>query len=294
MKTPFGMTLEDSTTLLSNNAYVDTSTFVLSESRFNFTHLRFVTGYANDGYTIFEIPVTANKYFASAWPTGANSDVYRVFLFAEWTSDYSFTVRTGKNLWWVGGNGPALNSTEIRSNLTSAPDSYQCRPFYVIEGLCRKNKKIIPLDLNSWTVVNTNTITLKGGRLVQLGVGGWHENAYKAFTVAESGTYKVSYDYKIINARCGNHGTYGYGLWFTQNSPNVDDTAQYNFYNNSANRTGTVILAQGETGSNKTGHVSYNVSCNAGTTYYLWLPGAALDDGTTFNIDYINIKLTKV
>jgi len=294
MRTPFGMTLEDSTTLLSNNTYVDTSTFVLSESRFNFTHLRFVTGFANDGYTIFELPITTNKYFAIAWPTGAGVDLYRVFLFAEWTSDYSFTVRTGKNLHWVGSNGPALNSTEIRSTLTNAPNNYQCRPFFVIEGLCRKNKKIIPLDLNSWTVVNTNTITLKGGRLVQLGVGGWHENAYKAFTVTESGTYKVSYDYKIINATCGNHGTYGYGIWFTQNSPNVDDTAQYNFYNNSVNRTGTVILAKGETGTNKTGHVEYNVTCNAGTTYYLWHPGAALNDGTTFNIDLINIKLTKV
>lgn len=297
MRILYGMRKEDATLIGGdryNDWYTDVSTYTISESRFNFTHLRFQIGYANDGYTVFEMPVTANKYFTMTWPTGAGNDCYRIFLFAEWTSDYSFTVRTGKDLWLATAGGSTMSNTIIKSVMNNAPNTYECRPIKSIEGLHRKNKNVIPLGLNNWTVVNTNTITIKGGRLIQLGKSGWHENAYKSFTVPESGTYKVSLDYKIINATCGSHGTYGYGIWFTQNSPNVDDAAQYNFYNNSANRTGTVILAKGETGTNKTGHVEYNITCNAGTTYYLWHPGAALDDGTTYNIDLINIKLTKV
>lgn len=293
------MKLEDSTFILgkshsADDQYIGTSTFVLSESRFNFDSLRIGLGYSNDGFTIFEIPVTENKYFCVSWPTGAGADLYKIFVFIEWENDYTFTGRTGKDLWLKYGTSELFNNTKISSKLTDAPNTYKCRPFKWIEGLCRKNKNVIPLDLNTWTIHNTNTITIKGGRLIQLGIGGWHENAYKAFTVPETGTYKVSYDYKIINARCGNHGTYGYGLWFTPNSPAVDDSAQYNFYANSANRTGTVILNTGETGTNKTGHVEYNITCNSGTTYYLWHPGAALDDGTTYNIDLINIRLTKV
>lgn len=291
------MTLEDSTVLNGNidsDSYVDTSTYVLSESRNNFTHIRFSLGYTNDGFTTYEIPVTENNYFVVHFPTGAGSDLYKVWAFVQWDNDYSFTVKTGKDLWVTSFNGAKFNNNIIASNLSTAPNDYRCRGFRNICGLCRIDKNVICLDLNTWTIHNTNTITIKGGRLIQLGVGGWHENAYKAFTVPESGTYKVSYDYKIINATCGSHGTYGYGIWFTQNSPAVDDTAQYNFYANAANRTGTVILAKGETGTNKTGHVEYNITCNAGTTYYLWHPGAALNDGTTYNLNLINIRLTKV
>jgi hypothetical protein len=293
MRSLLNMKLEDST-VIGNEQYIDTSTWVLSESRFNFESLRIKLGYNNDGFTIFEIPVTENNYFCITWPTGAGSDLYRVFVFVEWISDYSFITRTGKDLWVTSFSGASFSNNTIASNLTTSPNDFRCRPFVSIEGLTRKNKNVITLDLNTWTVVNTNTITIKGGRLIQRGVGGWHENAYKAFIVPETGTYTVSYDYKIINATCGSHGTYGYGLWFTPNSPAVDDTAQYNFYVNAANRTGTVILAKGETGTNKTGHVEYNITCNAGTTYYLWHTGAALNDGTTYNIDLINIKLTKV
>lgn len=293
------MKLEDSTfisntTQTKNDQYIDTSTYVLAESRFNFDSLRLAVGFSNDGYTIYELPVTENKYFCLSFPTGAGTDLYKIFIFVEWISDYSFTVMTGKDLWLKYGTSEMFNNTNISSRLTDAPASYKCRPFAWIEGLCRKNKTVIPLDLNTWTIHNTDTITIKGGRLIQLGIGGWHENAYKSFTVPETGTYRVLYDYKIVNAKCGNHGTYGYGLWFTQNSPAVDGTAQYNFYENSANRTGTAILAKGETGTNKIGQVAYDITCNAGTTYYLWHPGAALDDGTTYNIDLINIRIIKV
>lgn len=298
MKSLIGMDLEDSTFILNtaqnaDSQYVSTSTYVLSESRTNFKSLRIGLGFSNDGFTIYEIPVTENSYFCVSFPTGAGADLYKIFLFVEWTSDYSFTVRTGKDLWLKYGSTALFNNNVILSYLNNAPDTYKCRPFGFVQGLCRKEKDVIPLDLNTWTIYNTNTITIKGGRLIQLGVGGWHENAYKAFTVPETGRYTVSYDYNIVNARCGNHGTCGYGLWFTQNSPAVDGDSQKSFYANSANRTGTVILSQGETGSNKKGHVSYTINCTAGTTYYLWHPGASLDDGTTYNLDLINIRLTK-
>lgn len=295
----FGMKKEDSTYILGSagttaDGYTDSATFTLAESRFNFTHLRFRCGFPNDGYTIFEMPVTNNKYFTLTLPTGAGNDCYKIFVFCEWTSDYSFTGRTGKDLWLATANGTTMTNTTIASILTTSPNDFRCRPVASIAGLNRKVDDGIHLDLNTWTVYNTSTITIKGGRLIQLGVGGWHENAYKSFTVPVTGTYRVSYDYNILNARCGNHGTWGYGLWFTQNSPAVDGDSQYNFYANSANRTGTVILSQGETGTNKTGHVSYTINCTAGTTYYLWHPGASLDDGTTFNFDFINIKVQKV
>jgi hypothetical protein len=299
MRSLLGMKLEDVTMLAGSYAntdslYVNTSTYVLPESRFNFESLRIKVGYSNDGFCIYEIPVTENKYFCVSWPTGAGSDLYKIFLFIEWDNDYTFTVKTGKDLWLKYGSSELINNNKISSKMTDAPATYKCRPFAFVAGLCRKNKTVIPLDLNTWTIHNTETITIKGGRLIQLGIGGWHENAYKSFTVPETGTYRVLYDYKIVNAKCGNHGTHGYGLWFTQNSPAVDGTAQSSFYENSANRTGTAILAKGETGTNKTGHVSYNITCNAGTTYYLWHPGAALDDGTTYNIDLINIRIIKV
>lgn len=293
----FGMKKEDSTLIGGdhfNDWYTGNSTYTLSESRFNFTHLRFQIGYANDGYTVFEIPVSTNKYFTLTWPTGAGNDCYRIFLFAEWVSDYCFTVRTGKDLWLATYGGSTMSNNIIKSVLTESPNSYKCRPVKAIEGLYRKDKNIIPLDLNTWSVVSGNPITIKGGILIQTGIGGWHENAYKAFTVPESGTYEISYYYKIINARCGDHGTYGYGLWFTQNNPNVDGTAQNNFYTNSANRTGAVIIPKSTTKQNITGFVKYNVNCNAGTTYYLWHPGAALNDGTEYSFDFVNIKARKV
>lgn len=297
MRVLYGMQKEDATLIggdRSNDWYTGTSTYTMSESRFNFTHLRFQVGYGNDGYTVFEIPVTTNKYFTMTWPTGAGNDCYRIFLFAEWVSDYCFIVRTGKDLWLATANGSTMSNTVIKSVLTESPNSYKCRPIKAIEGLNRKDKKVIPLDLNTWTVVSRNPITIKGGYLTQTGIGDWHENAYKSFTVPESGTYEISYYYKIIKARAGNHATYGYGLWFTQNNPNVDGSAQFNFYTNSANRTGTVIIPKSTTKENVAGFAKYNVTCNAGTTYYLWHPGAALDDGTAYSFDFINIKARKV
>jgi hypothetical protein len=134
-------------------------------------------------------------------------------------------------------------------------------------------------------------LSINGDTITQLGVGGWYESMFVSFTIPISGSYKISYDYNITKAKVGNHGTYGFGLWLTTNNPNVTGDAQYNFYNNVANRTGALIGAQNEDLTGKQGKVSFNVDLIAGTTYYLWYPGAALDDGTTYTLTFTNINL---
>ena len=145
------------------------------------------------------------------------------------------------------------------------------------------------LPLSNWTIVNTNTLSINGDTITQLGVGGWYESMFVSFTVPETGSYKISYDYNITNAKVGNHGTYGFGLWLTTNNPNVTGDSQYNFYMNTDNHTGGNIGSQGEDISGKSGNISFTTTLNAGTTYYLWYPGAALDDGTTYTLSFTNL-----
>ena len=150
----------------------------------------------------------------------------------------------------------------------------------------------IDLSPSLWTIVNSNTISISGDTITQLGVGGWHEAAYIPFTVPETGNYFVSYSYDLVNPVCGNHAPYGFGLWFTPNLPNVDDAAQGDFYIDSANRTGDVILAKNETATNKKGEVRYSITCTSGVTYYIWYPGGALNDGSTYTLRFKNIRVT--
>ena len=145
------------------------------------------------------------------------------------------------------------------------------------------------LPLSNWTIVNTNTLSINGDTVTQLGVGGWYESMFVSFTVPETGSYKISYDYNITKAKVGNHGTYGFGLWLTTNNPNVTGDAQYNFYMDSNNHTGGNIGSKGEDISGKSGTISFITTLNAGTTYYLWYPGAALDDGTTYTLSFTNL-----
>ena len=147
------------------------------------------------------------------------------------------------------------------------------------------------LPLSNWTIVNTDTLSINGDTITQLGIGGWYESMFVPFTVAETGSYKISYDYNITTAKVGNHGTYGFGLWLTTNNPNVSGTDQSSFYNDSSNRTGFVIGVQNEDISGKHGKATFDVNLVAGTTYYLWYPGAALDDGTTYTLTFTNIRV---
>ena len=147
------------------------------------------------------------------------------------------------------------------------------------------------LPLSNWTIVNTNTLSVNGDTVTQLGIGGWYESMFVSFIVSESGSYKISYDYNITTAKIGSHGTYGFGLWLTTNNPNVSGVDQSNFYSNESNRTGSLIGVQNEDISGKHGTVNFNVNLNAGTTYYLWYPGAALDDGTTYTLNFTNIRV---
>ena len=164
------------------------------------------------------------------------------------------------------------------------PDTYK---------LCYKGNAIIVdrLPLSNWTIVDTGQLSINGNTITQNGVGGWCESMYISFTVPETGSYEISYDYDIANAVVGGHGTYGFGLWLTTNNPHVTGDAQYNFYANSNNRNGPIIGNTNQNISGMKGHKSYKTTLNAGTTYYLWYPGAALNDGTTFTLSFSNINV---
>lgn len=150
---------------------------------------------------------------------------------------------------------------------------------------------IASLPLSSWTIVNTNTLSVSGNTVTQLGVGGWYESMYMSFTVPTSGSYTISYDYDIASGVVGGHGTYGFGLWLTTNNPNVSGDPQYQFYANSANRNGSIIAGASTNMAGMKGNITFTASLTANTTYYLWYPGAALDDGTTYTLTFKNIAI---
>ena len=157
-----------------------------------------------------------------------------------------------------------------------------------------RNNTIDSLPLSDWTIVNTNTISVNGDTITQLGIAGWYESMYVSFTVPETKKYEISYDYNITTAQVGDHGTYGFGLWLTSNNPNVSGDAQASFYNNSDNRHGSIIGSKSEVLTGKSGTKKFSITLNANTTYYLWYPGAALEDGVTQTLSFTNIKISDV
>lgn len=157
-----------------------------------------------------------------------------------------------------------------------------------------RNITIASLPLSDWTIVNTNTISVNGDTITQLGIAGWYESMYVSFTVPETKKYEISYDYNITTAQVGNHGIYGFGLWLTSNDPNVSDEAQRLFYANTDNRHGNLIGSINENLSGKSGTEKFSITLNANTTYYLWYPGAALEDGVTQTLSFTNIKISDV
>lgn len=148
----------------------------------------------------------------------------------------------------------------------------------------------VNLSLSKWTIDTPLTIGINGNILTNYGRGGWVELAYIPFTVEANGTYSITYDYFIENATCGSHGTYGFGLWITENTPDKSSS----FYNDSSNRNGTNILSQNETVSNKSGSVSFNIELLTGKTYYLWFPGGSLNDNSPFRFTFKNIRCNPV
>lgn len=144
----------------------------------------------------------------------------------------------------------------------------------------------IDLSISSWTTPTPGQIGICGDRLVNYGIGGWHEVAYKEFKVEYNGTYEISYDYEIVNATAGSHATYGFGLWITENQP-IEDSS---FYTNQDNRNGSVIINTSTTVSDLKGHVSFQLSLIANKSYYIWFPGGALNDGTYYTFYFRNLK----
>ena len=148
---------------------------------------------------------------------------------------------------------------------------------------------IVELPLSTWTIINTNTLSISGDTVTQTGVGGWQEEMYKAFSVPTTGSYTITYDYDIESGYVGDWAYYGFGLFLSPNNPNVYD--HYQFYANSNNRVGTVIANPSTSISGMKGTVSFTATLTGNTTYYLWYPGGALGDGTTYHLTFKNIDI---
>lgn len=148
---------------------------------------------------------------------------------------------------------------------------------------------IASLPLSQWTVVTPNTVQINGDVITNTGAGGWVESAYIAFTVPTTGSYTVSYDYDFANGYIGNWASYGFGLFISPNSPPPQDS--WTYYENSSNRVGYVLANPSTSIAGWKGTVTFTTTLNAGTTYYLWYPGGALNDGVTYTLTFKNIAI---
>jgi len=148
---------------------------------------------------------------------------------------------------------------------------------------------IASLPLSQWTVVTPNTVQINGDVITNTGAGGWVETAYVSFTVPSTGSYTVSYDYDFASGYIGNWAYYGFGLFISPNGPPPQDS--WTYYDNSSNRVGYVIANPSTSIAGWKGTVTFTTTLNAGTTYYLWYPGGALNDGVTYTLTFKNIAV---
>lgn len=149
--------------------------------------------------------------------------------------------------------------------------------------------EVANLPLSQWTVVTPSTVQISGNSIINTGSGGWVETAYVSFTVPSTGSYTVSYDYDFANGYVGNWASYGFGLFISPNSAPPQDS--WTYYENSANRVGYVIANPSTSIEGWKGTVTFTTTLNAGTTYYLWFPGGALNDGVTYTLTFKNIAI---
>lgn len=148
---------------------------------------------------------------------------------------------------------------------------------------------VASLPLSQWTVVTPNTVQISGNNIINTGAGGWVETAYVSFTVPSTGSYTVSYDYDFASGYVGNWAYYGFGLFISPNGPPPQDS--WTYYENSSNRVGYVIANPSTSIAGMKGTVTFTATLNAGTTYCLWFPGGALNDGVTYTLTFKNIAV---
>lgn len=153
--------------------------------------------------------------------------------------------------------------------------------------------------INTWTIPSTTTdvVSYSGTNTISLnGKGGHYETCYKAFTVSQTGTYTISYDYDLptINFYGTGSSHMHFGIYITTNVPPGGDMATYSDYS-TGNCNGTDICGpSSQYNTPGTGHISFNYNLTAGTTYYLWVPMMNLADGVQTYLTFTNLNVKSV
>lgn len=153
--------------------------------------------------------------------------------------------------------------------------------------------------INTWTIPSTTTdvVSYSGTNTISLnGKGGHYEICYKAFTVNKTGSYTISYDYDLPTVNFYGTGSshMHFGIYITTNQPPGGDMGTWSDYS-TGNCNGTDICGpSSQYNSPGTGHISFNYSLTAGTTYYLWVPMMNLADGVQTYLTFTNLNVKSV
>ena len=153
--------------------------------------------------------------------------------------------------------------------------------------------------INTWTIPSTTTdvVSYSGTNTISLnGKGGHYETCYKSFTVSKSGSYTISYDYDLptINFYGTTASHMHFGIYITTNQPPGGDMNTYSDYS-TGNCNGTDICGpSSQYNTPGTGHISFNYTLTAGTTYYLWIPMMNLADGVQTYLTFTNLNVKSV
>lgn len=153
--------------------------------------------------------------------------------------------------------------------------------------------------INTWTIPSTTTdvVSYSGTNTISLnGKGGHYETCYKSFTVSKSGSYTISYDYDLptINFYGTGSNHMHFGIYITTNQPPGGDMSTWSDYS-TGNCNGTDICGpSSQYNTPGTGHISFNYTLTAGTTYYLWIPMMNLADGVQTYLTFTNLNVKSV
>lgn len=154
--------------------------------------------------------------------------------------------------------------------------------------------------INTWTIPSTTTdvVSYSGTNTISLnGKGGHYETCYKSFTVSKSGSYTISYDYDLPNINFYGNSDSNYmhfGIYITTTQPPGGNMSSYASYT-SGNCNGTDICGpSSQYNTPGTGHISFNYTLTAGTTYYLWIPMMNLADGVQTYLTFTNLNVKSV
>lgn len=155
---------------------------------------------------------------------------------------------------------------------------------------------------NTWTIPPrcTDCLTYFGDNTVRLyGKGGYEEVIDRSLTVDESGTYKISYDYDIPVIKYYSmyeSDVMHFGIYIsTVQPPQIGgDLYQYARYSRGNCNGADIVGNSAQTQYPGSGHIEYEYTLSANTTYWLWLPFGNCEDNMEMFFTFKNIRLTKV